>query len=75
MSEDDVLRDDEETPLSDEAILDDDLDEVEGDELDLGLEEKKKKDLIDEDTVSLDDEAEEELDTDPDEPFDDVYDN
>ncbi len=74
MSEDDSIRDDEETPLSDEAILDDDLDEA-VDELELGLEDKKKKDLIDEDTVSLDDEADDELETDPEESFDDVYDN
>jgi hypothetical protein len=42
------------------------------DDLDLEIEAKKKKDLIDEDTVSLEDEVEEELEDDDEEPFDDV---
>ena len=41
------------------------------DELGLEGEEKKKKDLIDDDTVSLEDEIEEELEDDE-EPFDDI---
>ncbi|MEK7135361.1 MAG: hypothetical protein AAB780_01505 [Patescibacteria group bacterium] len=49
------------------------IDEVaHDDDLDVELEAKKKKDLIDEDTVSADD-LEEEEDED-DEPFDDVND-
>lgn len=42
------------------------------DELDLELDEKKKKDLIDEDTESLEDLEEDELEEDE-EPFDDEY--
>ena len=41
------------------------------DDLDLEIEEKKKKDLIDEDTESLEDLEEDELEEDE-EPFDDV---
>lgn len=54
---------DDETILPDEPIEDDEL-EIEG-------EEKKKKDLIDEDTESLDDLEEDELE-DEEEPFDDI---
>lgn len=39
--------------------------------VDLDLEGKKKKDLIDDDTVSLEDEAEDELEEE-DEPYDDI---
>jgi hypothetical protein len=42
------------------------------DELEVDLKGAKKKDLIDEDTVSLEDEIDEELDEDEEEPFDDV---
>lgn len=64
MHEDDILKD-EEPVLDDEPVGDD--------ELDLGLDEagKKKKDLIEDDTVSLEDEVDEELEE-PEEPFDDV---
>ena len=53
-------------PLIPEEPIDDDLDLD-----DEGHPKKKAKDLIDDDTVSLEDEADEELE-DEDEPFDDV---
>lgn len=74
MSEDDTIRDDEETPLSDD-VLEDLVDEDDEDlELGVGVDDKKKvieKDLIDDDTVSLDDEADDELEEEE-EPFDDI---
>ena len=60
MNEDEILKDDEhaEEPAELEAELD-----AEG---------KKKKDLIDDDTVSLEDEIDEELDLDKEDLMDDV---
>lgn len=55
--EDDILKNDDEHELDADAPLDE-------------LEEKKKKDLIDEDVESVEDLAEEELEEE--EPFDDV---
>ena len=58
MNEDDILKDDEhlEGPEDPEADTED----------------KKKKDLIDDDTVSLEDEIDEELDLDKEDLMDDV---
>lgn len=61
---DDEFKDPIDADLVDSVVHDDDLD--------VDLEAKKKKDLIDEETVSADD-LEEEEDED-DEPFDDVND-
>lgn len=64
MNEDDILKDDEIEGVED-------IEDVENEDLELDENGKKKKDLIDEDAVSLEDEAEEEL-GEEDEPFDDV---
>lgn len=61
---DDDLKDPLDADLIDEVLPDDDLE--------VDLEAKKKKDLIDEDTVSAEDLEEEEEEDD--EPFDDVND-
>ena len=55
----------------DDILKDENLPEDEPEDLDVGLEEKKKKDMIDEETESLDDLEEEELGEDEIEPFDD----
>ena len=66
---------DEEAPLS-EDILEADDEEVEEDADVIGVEveDTKKKDLLDEDTESLADLEEEELELDEEESFDDKYD-
>jgi hypothetical protein len=65
--------------IDDENILPLDPEEIGDEEEDLGLDDeghpkKKEKDLIDDDTVSLDDEMEEELDEDEEDSYDDVDD-
>lgn len=72
---DDELKDNDELPLNDD-ILDAIGDEDVVDDLELDPLAKKKKDLIDPDTESIEDLAEEEDDLDPEiESFDDEYNN
>lgn len=67
--DDEILGGDIEDALPEEELEDEEL--AEGDDAALDPAGKKKKDLIDEDTVSLDDEADDELE-DEEEPYDDI---
>lgn len=59
--------------MNDDDIIKDDHEIEEPEDLDaLDLEGKKKKDLIDDDTVSLEDEIDEELEIDKEDLMDDV---